>query len=54
MLDLVERALDAEGIGFQRLDGSTTLQQRNKRIGVFRNDDDCTVLLATIGTAGVG
>ncbi|KAF8538868.1 SNF2 family N-terminal domain-containing protein [Trichophaea hybrida] len=54
MLDLVEQALDAEGIGFQRLDGSTTLQQRNKRIGSFRNDDDCTVLLATIGTAGVG
>jgi len=54
MLDLVERALEQHGILFQRLDGTLTLEQRKKAIDTFRNDTSCIVLLASIGSAGVG
>ncbi|KAH0543143.1 hypothetical protein FGG08_002488 [Glutinoglossum americanum] len=54
MLDLVARALHSEGFVFERLDGKKTDTQRRKAIGNFRADPNCTVLLATIGSAGVG
>jgi SNF2 family DNA or RNA helicase len=54
MLDLVEKALHAEGFRFERVDGSTPLQQRVRKINSFRTDAECDVLLATIGSAGVG
>jgi SNF2 family DNA or RNA helicase len=54
MLDLVELALESEGIGFLRLDGSVALDKRISIIKSFRNDKEYTVLLASIGSAGVG
>lgn len=54
MLDLISRALDTNGIRFKRLDGSMSTLQRDKAIKTFRNEPECTVFLATIGSAGVG
>ncbi|KAF8243891.1 hypothetical protein K440DRAFT_31423 [Wilcoxina mikolae CBS 423.85] len=54
MLDLVQRALRANGFLFARLDGSMTAEARKKSLTTFREDPSCTVLLATIGSAGAG
>ena len=54
MLDLVELALSRENITFVRIDGQKSDQQRRKAIEAFRVNPQCTVLLATIGSAGVG
>lgn len=54
-LDLIEIALRDNGItGYTRLDGTMTLSARNKALEAFREDDNITVLLATIGAGGVG
>ncbi|OJD10927.1 hypothetical protein AJ78_08190 [Emergomyces pasteurianus Ep9510] len=54
-LDLIEIALDDNGItGFTRLDGTMTLKQRNAALDAFRDDDNITILLATLGAGGVG
>ncbi|KAI9369455.1 SNF2 family N-terminal domain-containing protein [Aspergillus egyptiacus] len=54
-LDLIEIALRDNGItGFTRLDGTMSLAARNKALDAFRDDDNITVLLATIGAGGVG
>ncbi|EEP81652.1 conserved hypothetical protein [Uncinocarpus reesii 1704] len=54
-LDLIEIALQDSGItGFTRLDGTMSLKQRNAALDAFRDDDNITVLLATLGAGGVG
>ncbi|KAF7593696.1 hypothetical protein BBP40_010988 [Aspergillus hancockii] len=54
-LDLIEIALKDSGItGFTRLDGTMTLSARNKALQEFQDNNDITVLLATIGAGGVG
>ncbi|KAI1378424.1 SNF2 family N-terminal domain-containing protein [Hypoxylon crocopeplum] len=54
MLDLVEMALKAEGLVFARIDGSKSRQCRDSELQTFRADSTCNVLLATIGSAGLG
>ena len=54
MLDLIAQALNANNIHFERLDGKMSLPQRRKAMLNFRNDPNCTVFLATVGSAGVG
>jgi SNF2 family DNA or RNA helicase len=54
MLDLIEKALASERIVFQRIDGGKSLRHRRQAIQFFRNNPSCTVLLASIGSAGVG
>ncbi|MCJ1401479.1 hypothetical protein MMC11_004693 [Xylographa trunciseda] len=54
MLDLLEQALNHEGISFARIDGKKTDVQRRAAIERFRTDPGCTLLLASIGSAGVG
>ncbi|KAJ3547989.1 hypothetical protein NM208_g1223 [Fusarium decemcellulare] len=54
MLDLVVQALRIDNISFQRIDGRKSLTQRKKALDIFRNDPSCNVLLATLGSAGVG
>jgi SNF2 family DNA or RNA helicase len=54
MLDLVEKALRAAGLQFQRIDGSKNLQHRKYALHQFRTDPSCSILLATLGSAGVG
>lgn len=54
MLDLVEVALKINGFKFQRVDGSRTDEQRQRSLKTFRTDDQYSILLASIGSAGVG
>jgi len=54
MLDLVEVALEHRGSQFRRIDGSMSLAQRDKSLEDFRSKPECTVLLASIQSAGVG
>lgn len=54
MLDLIGQGLSAAKIRYERLDGKMTTPQRHTAIQSFRNDPNCTVFLATIGSAGVG
>ncbi|KAK8036956.1 hypothetical protein PG991_001270 [Apiospora marii] len=54
MLDLIERALDEAGIGHVRIDGAVSETSRRQALDKFRKSTLVTVLLATIGTAGVG
>jgi SNF2 family DNA or RNA helicase len=54
-LDLIEIALKDHNLdGFTRLDGTMTLAARNQALASFANDDNITILLATIGAGGVG
>jgi SNF2 family DNA or RNA helicase len=54
MLDLIGRALTSEGFNFERIDGGKSLSHRRRAIRAFRTNPSCTVLLASIGSAGVG
>lgn len=54
MLDLVEIALDFEGIQFQRIDGRMPLKKRSVALQKFRSNSNCQVLLASVMCAGVG
>ena len=54
MLDLVQEALESNGFCLQRLDGKSSLQARNKAISQFTQDPRCTIMLASIGSAGEG
>ncbi|KAF8246923.1 hypothetical protein K440DRAFT_585247 [Wilcoxina mikolae CBS 423.85] len=54
MLNLISLELDRQGIGYTRLDGSMTMERRVQSIKSFREDENKTVMLATIGSSGVG
>ncbi len=54
MLDLVEVALTINGFKFQRIDGSRSDEQRRRSLESFRTDHRCSILLASIGSAGIG
>lgn len=54
MLDLMETALKMGGFVFYRLDGKQTEEQRRSTLDSFRRDVHYSILLASIGSAGVG
>ncbi|RYP70475.1 hypothetical protein DL771_005412 [Monosporascus sp. 5C6A] len=54
MLDLIQQDLGDVGLGIQRIDGQASLQQRRMAMEQFRSDPNCTVMLASIGSAGEG
>lgn len=54
MLDLIEQALDKAQFGFRRIDGHTSLEGRRKSVQEFNDNPDCTVMLASIGSAAEG
>ncbi|KAF4495970.1 SNF2 family domain containing protein [Fusarium agapanthi] len=54
MLNLLEFALRGEGFRFARIDGQKSLVERTSALRSFRNDDGCTVMIATIGSVGEG
>jgi SNF2 family DNA or RNA helicase len=54
MLDLIATALTEHGFRFQRMDGQSSLQQRSVAIQQFNEDPTCTVMIASIGSAGEG
>ncbi|KAJ6097581.1 hypothetical protein N7499_001955 [Penicillium canescens] len=54
-LDLIEIAIRDKGLSkFVRLDGTMSLQARGKALVAFAQDNEITMLLATIGAGGVG
>lgn len=54
MLDLIEEALRAENMAWQRIDGQTSLDGRRRAVSDFSGRSDCTVMLASIGSAAEG
>ena len=54
MLNLVERTLRQHGFYFATINGTMTHAKRKKAIEEFRTNPRCTVLLASIRSAGVG
>jgi SNF2 family DNA or RNA helicase len=54
MLDLIQQALQKHGFHLQRIDGSTSLENRSKAFHQFNDDPTCTIMLASIGSAGEG
>ncbi|KAI1488246.1 hypothetical protein F5X96DRAFT_685614 [Biscogniauxia mediterranea] len=54
MLDQVEQALRATGFNYQRIDGQSSLRSRSNAMRLFSEDSNCTVMLASIGSAGEG
>ena len=56
MLDLFEEALPSRGISTVRLDGSTPIPERQKRVALFQSDipDSPRVFLSSLKAGGVG
>ena len=54
MLDLVEKDLLSAGFSVLRIDGRASLKKRQAAMEKFSSDPDCTVMLASIGSAGEG
>lgn len=54
MLDLVQRPLDDESIGYERLDGSLSQQQRSHALERFSDEPSVRVLLLSLRAGGVG
>lgn len=54
MMDHVQRDLEYEGFNLERIDGQASLDQRWRAIRRFKEDSNCTIMLASIGSAGEG
>ncbi|KAL2818730.1 SNF2 family N-terminal domain-containing protein [Aspergillus cavernicola] len=54
MLDLVAQVLCYNKYEYARIDGQSTLSARQSAMERFNNDDRCTVMLASIGSAAEG
>jgi SNF2 family DNA or RNA helicase len=54
MLDMIQEAVMLRGYKFQRIDGRTSLEGRRQALIKFNEDPKCTILLASIGSAGEG
>ncbi|KAH7077840.1 SNF2 family N-terminal domain-containing protein [Paraphoma chrysanthemicola] len=54
MLDLIQQALSHFELTSCRIDGSTSLEGRSNVLKNFTEDGDCSIMLATIGSAGEG
>ncbi len=53
-LGLIQRALDDNGYEYVRIDGTMSLSKRRKVLDAFNDDDNVTILLASIKAAGQG
>nr|RBQ99032.1 hypothetical protein FVER53263_03350 [Fusarium verticillioides] len=54
MLDLVQKALLRAGLSCERIDGQSSIKQRDTALSRFANDPCCTVMLTTLGSGGEG
>lgn len=54
MMNEVQNDLENEGFNLERIDGKASLDQRRKAIHRFKEDPSCTIMLASIGSAGEG
>ena len=53
-LDLIEIALEDNGIGYGRLDGTMSVRQRTAVLDRFKSDPEITVILVSIKAGGQG
>ena len=53
-LDLVQAQLHKHGLVFTRLDGRLNAAQRDAAIETLDSDDDCKIMLASLGVCSVG
>jgi SNF2 family DNA or RNA helicase len=54
MIAQTQQCLEANGFVCTRIDGQLSLEKRMKAMEQFISDPKCTVMLATIGSAGEG
>ena len=54
MLGLIREKLQEEGIPYEYFDGSTSINDRQKAIDNFQNNDKCRVFLISLKAGGVG
>ena len=54
MLALIKAKLKEEGIAYEYFDGSTNINDRQKAIDNFQNNDKCRVFLISLKAGGVG
>jgi SNF2 family DNA or RNA helicase len=54
MLDLVDQALRQHNYKYARIDGHSSLADRRSAMQRLNEDNNCTVMLASIGSAGEG
>lgn len=54
MLGLIKEKLQQEGIAYEYFDGSTGINDRQKAIDNFQNNDNCRVFLISLKAGGVG
>jgi SWI/SNF-related matrix-associated actin-dependent regulator of chromatin subfamily A3 len=53
-LDLVQARLEKEGYKFCRIDGTMPARRRDESLHALENDDDTTIMLASLGVCAVG
>ncbi len=54
MLSLIKEQLTKLGIDYEYFDGGSTIQERERAIDRFQNDDNCRVFLISLKAGGVG
>jgi superfamily II DNA or RNA helicase len=54
MLALIKEKLREEGVPYEYFDGSTSINDRQKAIENFQNNDECRVFLISLKAGGVG
>ena len=54
MLALIKEELTKMGIDYEYFDGSSSIQERERAIERFQNDDNCRVFLISLKAGGVG
>jgi len=54
MLALIKERLNQEGIAYEYFDGSTSINERQRSIDNFQNNDNCRVFLISLKAGGVG
>ena len=54
MLDIIEKAVSAQGLRYHRMDGSTAVNQRARLVDHFNDDDSVFVFLLTTKVGGIG
>ncbi|NDA62235.1 MAG: helicase SNF2 [Chitinophagia bacterium] len=54
MLSLIKEKMKELGVAFEYFDGSSTVQERERAIRRFQEDDNCRVFLISLKAGGVG
>ncbi len=54
MLALIKEQLKKLGIDYEYFDGGSTIQERERAIDRFQNDDNCRIFLISLKAGGVG